>query len=262
MVLDRFSLEGKAAIVTGAGRGIGKGIALAFADAGADVVCVARTHSEIEATAAEIRGLGRKSLAISCDVGDEEQVETMVAKTIEEFGGIDVLVNNAGGGIYRSFLRLSLRAFESTLRTNLVSVFLCTRAVARHMVERKAGSIVNVSTRDAIIPCPGLSAYGAAKAGVNSLTRTLAWELAPYVRVNSIMPGGVLTEGSTAVLEPVKDRLVAGTPRGRMGKPEDIALAAIFLASSASEWVTGRMFEIDGGIEFVHLEPGDLAGPQ
>jgi len=254
MILDRFALTGKVAIVTGSGRGIGKGIALAFAEAGADVVCTSRTASEIEAIAAEIRAMGRRSLAVTCDVREGEQVDSMVNATVQEFGRIDILVNNAGAGYYRPVMQMSERAFESVLRTNLTGMFLCCKAAAKVMLEQKAGSIVNISTRDSIIPCPGMIAYGAAKAGVNSLTRTLAWEVAPYVRVNCILPGGVWTEGSTPFLGPVKDKIIAGTPRGRMGTPEDIALAAIFLASSASDWVTGRMFEIDGGIEFVHLD--------
>lgn len=262
MILDRFSLAGKVAIVTGAGRGIGKGIALAFAEAGADVACISRTGSEIEAAATEIRAMGRKALALPCDVQDSEQVENMVKGTVQEFGRIDILVNNAGAGFFRPVMQMSQRAFEAVLRHNLTSTFICSKAVAKVMLEQKAGSIINISTRDSIIPCPGMIAYGAAKAGVNSFTRTLAWELAPYVRVNCILPGGVWTEGSTPVLGPVSEKIIAGTPRNRMGVPEDIALAAIYLASSASDWVTGRLFEIDGGIEFVHLAMEEVLGQQ
>ncbi|MCX6000827.1 MAG: SDR family oxidoreductase, partial [Chloroflexi bacterium] len=185
MILDRFSLSGKVAVVTGSGRGIGRGIALAFAEAGADVVCTARTASQIEATAAEIRVLGRKALAIPCDVTDRQQVESMVARTIQEFGRIDVLVNNAGAGTFRKAMKLSERAFEFNLRQNLLSTFLCSKAVARVMLEQKTGSIVNISSRQSQIPSVGQIAYGAAKAGINSLTRTLAWELAPHIRVNA-----------------------------------------------------------------------------
>ena len=139
------------------------------------------------------------------------------------------------------------------LRENLTSAFLCTKAVAAVMLKQKAGSIISISSRESQMPSVGMIAYGAAKAGINSFTRTLAWELAPHVRVNAILPGGVWTEGSSAVLGPFKDGILAGTPLGRMGTPEDIALAAIYLASSASDWVTGKLFEIDGGIEFVPL---------
>ena len=258
MILDRFSLSGKVAVVTGSGRGIGRGIALAFAEAGADVVCTARTASQIEATAAEIRVLGRKALAIPCDVTDGQQVESMVARTIQEFGRIDVLVNNAGAGTFRKAMKLSERAFEFNLRQNLLSTFLCSKAVARVMLEQKTGSIVNISSRQSQIPSVGQIAYGAAKAGINSLTRTLAWELAPHIRVNAILPGAVIVPSNAATLEPVQRQIEEATPRGRVGKPEDIALAAIYLASSASDWVTGKLLEVDGGIEFSHAAAGDM----
>jgi len=259
MILDRFSLKDKVAIVTGAGRGIGHGIAVAFAEAGADVVCTARTVDQIEATATEIRQVGRKALAIPCDTRDGEQVEAMVSRTASELGHIDILVNNAGGGLFRTLLSASQRSFESDLRTNLVSVFLCIKAVIPVMQEQKSGSIVNISSRESQIPSLGMGAYGAAKAGVNSITKTLAWELAPYIRVNSILPGSVLTPTNIDQLGPVEKLLIEATPVGRTGKPEDIALAAIYLASSASEWVTGKLLEVDGGMEFsynIHKQLG------
>ena len=258
MILDRFSLDGKVAIVTGSGRGIGRGIALAFAEAGAHVVCTARTASEIEAVAVEVRALGRRALVIPCDVREADQVENMVASAKRELGHIDILVNNAGAGSYRPAIQTSERVWESTLRENLTTVFLCSKAVAATMLEQKAGSIVNISSRESQIPSLGMIAYGAAKAGVNSLTRTLAWELAPYVRVNAILPGVVWTESNAQMLGWMRDRIVDGTPLKRTGIPEDIALAAIYLASSASDWVTGRTFEVDGGIEFMHSPAQDM----
>ena len=258
MILDRFALDGKVAIVTGAGRGIGKGIALAFAEAGADLVCAARTVSQIEATAAEIRKLGRKALAIPCDVQDSQQVESMVSKTMEEFGHIDILVNNAGGGSFAGVTKMTQSAFEADLRLSLTSVFMCSKAVAKVMLEQKVGSIVNISSRESQVPSLGLSAYGAAKAGVNSFTLTLAWELAPYVRVNAILPGAVMTETNAPIFEPVKEQLAGSSPLNRLGTPEDIALAALYLASSASDWVTGRLFQIDGGAEWSHEVMGAM----
>jgi len=250
MILDRFSLKCKVAIVTGAGRGIGQGIALGFAEAGADLVCTARTVEQIETTAAKVRESGRRALAVACDVRDADQVDNMVKAAMQEFGHIDILVNNAGGGLFRTVMGASPRSFESDLRTTLVSVFICIKAVAPIMQRQRSGSIVNISSRESQMPSLGMGAYGAAKAGVNSITRTLAWELAPYVRVNSILPGSVLTPTNFDFLGSVKDLLVEATPVGRTGKPEDIALAAIYLASSASEWVTGRLLEVDGGMEF------------
>ena len=258
MILDRFALTGKVAIVTGSGRGIGKGIALAFAEAGADVVCTARTASEIEAVAAEIRALGRKALAIPCDVRVAEQVENLINTTRQELSRIDILVNNAASGSFARLTGMDEQAFEADLRGALVSVFLCSRAVARVMMDQKSGAIINISSRESQMPSLGLPAYGAAKAGVNSLTRTLAWELAPYVRVNAILPGAVLTDAYARVPEAAKAQIVDAIPLTRMGKPEDIALAALFLASSASDWVTGRLFEVDGGIEFSHTASLDM----
>ncbi|MBM4444028.1 MAG: SDR family oxidoreductase [Chloroflexi bacterium] len=251
MILDRFALTGRVAIITGAGRGIGKGIALAFAEAGADMVLIDITPDAIERAVSEVEGLGRRALAVACDVREPEQIDLMVSSAMGKFGRIDVLVNNAGGTPFKPTLKTSPRTWEAIVRQNLTATFLCSKAVSIVMLDQKNGSIINISSRDSQIPSLGMAAYGAAKAGVNSLTKTLAWELAPYVRVNAILPGAIWTEGSAPVLEPVRDRVIANTPLKRIGRPEDIALAAIYLASSASDWVTGKLFEIDGGIEFV-----------
>ncbi len=263
MILDRFSLKGKVAIVTGAGRGIGQGIALGFAEAGADVVCTARTAEQIETTAAEVCKTGNRALAIPCDLRDAEQIQKTVNTTLQEFGHIDVLVNNAGGGFFRTVMSASPRSFESDLRTNLISAFLCIKAIAPLMQKQKSGSIVNISSRESQMPAIGMGAYGAAKAGINSITKTLAWELAPYVRVNAILPGSILTPTNIDYLGQVKDKLIEATPMKRTGTPEDIALAAIFLASSASDWMTGKLLEVDGGMEFsynIHQQLGATPG--
>ncbi|MCX6000159.1 MAG: SDR family oxidoreductase [Chloroflexi bacterium] len=218
MSLDKFSLNGKVAIVTGAGRGIGKGVALAFAQAGADVVCVARTVSQIEATAAEVRTLGRKALAIPCDTKDATQIDHMVKTTRDKLGGIDIMVNNAGhSGVFTPALETSESAWNEEIRENLTSVFLCTKAAAKVMREKKAGSIVNIASRQSDMPAPGSVGYGAAKAGVKSLTMTFAFELAPHIRVNAIQPGGIWTEGAAPFLEPAKDLILKSTPMRRFG---------------------------------------------
>jgi len=254
MLDEKFRLNGKVAIVTGAGRGLGKGMALAFAGAGADVVCVARTVSQIEATASEIGAMGRRALALSCDVKDSQQIQNMVNRTKEEFGQIDILVNNAGhSGDFTPALMLNEQAWETELRENLTSVFLCSQAVAKVMMERKAGVIINISSRQAEMPAPGSIGYGAAKAGVNALTMTLAFELAPYIRVNAILPGPIMTEGSAPFIEPMKDFIIKTIPRKRLGTLEDIASLAIYLACDASDWITGRMFQLDGGMGFEPL---------
>lgn len=260
MILDEFSLHGKVAIITGAGRGIGHGIAVAFAEAGADIVCCARTADQVEATAAQARTFGRKALAMAGDVTDTQQVDRIVNRALEEFGRIDVLVNNAGGATFCPAMKTSERRWEAVIRLNLTAAFFFTKAVAAHMLERKSGSIINISSGDSRLPAPGMVAYAAAKAGINSMTKTMAWELGPHVRVNCILPGAIETEGSMPALAPVVDKLVAGTPRRRMGRPRDIALAAIFLASPAADFITGKKFEVDGGMEFVHLDPSEVGG--
>lgn len=260
MLLDEFSLHGKVAIITGAGRGIGRGIAAAFAEAGADIVCWDLAMEQAEAAAAAARSMGRRALAQVCDVTDSKQVESMVASSIREMGHIDILVNNAGGAAYCPALKYSDKRWEGVVRLNLAAAFFCTRAVAKHMMERRTGSIINISSGNSQVPAPGMVAYSAAKAGINAMTKTLAWELGPHVRVNCILPGAIETEGSMPALAPVVDRLLAGTPRRRLGKPRDIALAAIFLASSAADFITGEKLEVDGGMEFVHLDPSEVGG--
>ena len=256
MIFDRFSLAEKVAVVTGSGRGIGKGIALAFAEAGADVVCCDLTASDIEDTGKDIRAKGRRSLAVPCDVTKDDQVQKMIDHAVGEFGQINILVNNVGGTTFGPMMQMSRQDFEDVLVLNLVSTFICSQMAAKVMLKQGTGSIINISTRDSIQPCVGRIAYGAAKAGVNSFTKTLAWELSPHIRVNGILVGGVSAEGSTPHIGPMLQQIIDGTPMKRMGIPEDIALACIYLASDASSWVTGRMFEIDGGIEFVHLDLG------
>lgn len=258
MFLDKFLLNEKVAIVTGAGRGIGKVIAKVFAEAGAHVVCTARTRDQIEATATEIISLGQHAMAIPGDVTQAEQVKKLVHQTREAFGRIDILINNAAGGSFTTMMEIDEAAFESDLRVGVTSVFMCSQAVAKVMLEQKEGCIVNISSRESQIPSLGLPAYGVAKAGVNSVTRTLAWELAPYVRVNAILPGPVLTETTALFPKEVHDQVARAVPLKRWGQPEDVALAALYLASPASEWVTGRMFEIDGGIEFSHLASDEM----
>lgn len=250
MIFEKFSVAGKVAIVTGAARGIGKGIALCLSEAGANVVCVDIQLPGAEATVSEIQRAGREARGQFCDVTDGQQVEQMVRSTVKDYGRVDILVNNAGHGSYRLAVEHNERSWEGDIRLNLTSAFLCSKSVARYMVQQKAGSIVNISSRQAHLPSPGQIAYAAAKSGVNSLTRALAWELAPHVRVNAVEPGPVWTEETAKGLELLKDEVIAEIPRGRMGSVEDVALAVLYLASPASDWVTGRSLGVDGGIEF------------
>jgi 7-alpha-hydroxysteroid dehydrogenase len=250
MILDRFKLTGKVAIVTGAGRGIGRAIAEAYAEVGADVVCAARTQEQIDDTAAAVRKLGRRALAIACDVTDRAQLEAVVAATLRDFGRIDVVVNNAGGWPPRGWQRTNDKFLEGAFRFNVTQAYLLSRMAIPHMRERGGGTIVNISSAISRLIDPGFIAYGTSKAALNYLTKSLAAEVAPDVRVNAIAVGAVDTSALRPFLnDELESKMAAMTPMRRIGQPEDIALMALYLASPASAWVTGKIFEVDGGTE-------------
>jgi len=250
MILERFRMSDRVAIVTGASKGIGRGIALGFAEAGADVVLASRTRSELEKVAARVRELGRRALAVPCDVNEREHLERLVDGAWKEFGRVDVLVNNAGGSPPRAALRTSEKMFEAALRFNVTSAFLLSRLAIPRMLERDGGAILNISSGMSWLVDKGFVAYGTAKAALSHMTRLLAYELAPRVRVNAIAVGAVATDALLPFLEQLPDaraKLESGTPMQRIGTPEDIAAAALYLCSPAGAWVTGKVFEVDGG---------------
>jgi 7-alpha-hydroxysteroid dehydrogenase len=252
VILDRFLLTDRVALVTGGGKGIGRGIAWAFAEAGADVAVAARTKSDLDETVAGIEARGRRGLAVVADVTRTEDLERLVAEALAAFGRIDVLVNNAGGSPPRPALATSERFFERALRMNVTQAFLLTRMVVPKMVETAAGgAVLNISSRSSDMVQTAFVAYAAGKAALNMVTRNLAAELAPRVRVNAISVGGVATEALEVVLtnEALRRQLDANTPMGRPGTVEDVAACALYLASPAASWVTGKIFQVDGGVE-------------
>lgn len=251
-ILDRFSIEGQVAIVTGAGLGIGRGISVGLAEAGADVVLAARTLEDLEATAELVRACGQRAVVVPTDVTDTVQLENLVETALGEFGRLDIAVNNAGGAMPRSAMDTSERFLEAAFHFNVTAPFILTKLAARAMVDSVGtGSIVNISSRSASMTQTSFSAYGAVKAALDRLTKNVASELAPRVRLNALDVGGVATRSLDIVLtdENLRAQFLAGTPMRRPGEPEDIACAVLYLASAASSWVTGKVFEIDGGTE-------------
>jgi gluconate 5-dehydrogenase len=248
-VSDRFSLATKVALVTGAGRGIGRAIALGFAEAGANLVLAARSAEQIEVVAAEVRALGRQALAVPTDVADGEQVEAMIERVGAEHGRLDVLVNNAGiSPYYRRAERLAEAEWREVLDVNLTGTYLCCRAAAPLL--QSGGRVINVVSIGASVALERLAAYCVAKAGVEALTRVLAIEWAERgVLVNAIGPGFLSTEMTAGLRDNprLRDGLIGRTPLGRLGEPEEVVGAALYLASAASSYVTGQTIYVDGG---------------
>ncbi len=250
MTIERFSLEGKSAVVTGASRGIGRAIALGFAEAGADVTVAAGSEGDLETLAKEIDGLGRRAIVVPTDVTQREQIESLIQTTVAELGKLDVFVNNAGGSNFMAPL-VSLRpsGWDKLRTLNLDSVFHGTQLAAQAMVDN-GGSIIQIASVAGIHGAQGLSPYSAAKGGVRLFTQAVAKELATSnVRVNCIAPGWIDTplndfmKDDENILKMATDMI----PMGRFGTSEEIAAAAIYLASDASSFVTGTTLVVDGG---------------
>ncbi|HJT60014.1 MAG TPA: SDR family NAD(P)-dependent oxidoreductase [Ktedonobacteraceae bacterium] len=256
---NNLVLAGKRAVVTGAGRGIGRSIALTLAEAGADVAVTARTSTELEALVAQISVMGRKSLSIPCDVTNPEQVQSMAKTFIEGLGGVDILVNNAGNAGSHKFLNHPDELWHRMLAINLTSVYYVTKAFVPTLIDQRSGRVINIASIASRVGGSYIAAYTAAKHGVLGLTRALAAELLPYnITVNAICPGYVdtpMTDSSVANISSrtgmpeakAREVLAKTSPQNRLIEPEEVATIALFLAQDATKGITGQAFNIDGG---------------
>jgi 7-alpha-hydroxysteroid dehydrogenase len=258
MILERFRLDDKVVVVTGGGRGIGAAIARAYADVGANLVLAARTESQLDEVAADVRASGGEAVTVVADVSDLDTLEGLVDAAVEAFGGIDVVVNNAGGSMPQGFMDTSVRAFEKAFHFNVTTAFRLTQLAVPHMLGRENASIVNISSAIGRMTDRGFAAYGTAKGALSHLTRLMASDLAPRIRANGIAVGSVATSALQVVLdsEEIHTEMVQRTPLKRLGDPTDIAAAALWLASDAGSWVTGKVVEVDGGLEAPNLAMG------
>lgn len=252
-IQDAFSLNGKVAIITGAGKGIGKAIGLTYAEAGANVVFAARTLADVEQAAKEAEALGVKALALQCDVLDDEQLVSLVPKTIEHFGRLDIVVNNAGGTMPKKMQDISARSFRRALDFNITTAFLLSQAALPYLRESQ-GSIIHIASAAGRLVQPLFTSYGTVKAGLIHMSKMMAAELAPDIRVNCISPGSIMTEALDFFIDDAnKEKMRQLTPMAALGQTEDIAMAALYLASPAAKWVTGKDIQVDGGTENTNL---------
>ena len=242
-------LENQIAVVTGAGRGIGRAIALKFAKAGANVVCVSRTQENSEKVAAEVAGLGRKSWALAVDVADGNAVKAAAEKILTDCGKVDILVNNAGVTRDGLLMRMSDADWDAVINTNLKGAFHFTRELFRIFAKQRAGRIINVSSVIGLIGNPGQCNYAASKAGLIGFTQSVAKELASRsVTVNAIAPGFIETDMTSDLNEELKGNILKAIPMGKFGAADDIAEAALFLASPGARYITGQVLTVDGGM--------------
>jgi 7-alpha-hydroxysteroid dehydrogenase len=257
VILDRFRLDNQVAVVTGAGRGLGAAMALAFAEAGADVVIASRTQSQLEEVAEQIRATGRRAEIVVADLAHPEDTAKLAGKAVEAFGKLDIVVNNVGGTMPAPLVNTSTKDLRDAFTFNVSTAHALTSAAVPLMLEHSGGgSIINVTSTMGRLAGRGFLAYGTAKAALAHYTRLAALDLCPRIRVNAIAPGSILTSALDIVAsnDELRTPMEKVTPMRRLGDPEDIAAAAVYLASPAGSYLTGKTLEVDGGITFPNLD--------
>ena len=257
MILDRFLITDRVAVVTGAGRGIGAATAVALAQAGADVVISARTEDQLHKVAHEIEAAGRRALVVPADLSDLDAAAGLAAAAKDAFGRLDIVVNNVGGTMPRGFMQTKPHHLENAFQFNVGIAHALTRAAVPHLLEA-GGSVVNISSVMGRVSGRGYLAYGTAKAALAHYTRLAALDLAPKVRINAIAVGSVATSALDIVMtdDGLRTQMEGNTPLGRIGDPDDIAAAVLYLASPAGAYITGKVLEVDGGIDAPNLDMG------
>jgi 7-alpha-hydroxysteroid dehydrogenase len=258
MILDRFRLTDRVAVVTGAGRGIGAATAVGLAEAGADVVISARTEEQLREVAGRIEAAGRRAVVVTADLNDLDAVAGLASAAQDAFGRLDIVVNNVGGTMPRGFLETSPRFLEQAFHFNVSTAHALTRAAVPLMLAGDGGAVVNISSAMGRIQDRGFVAYGTAKAALAHYTRLAATDLAPRVRVNAIAVGSIATSALEVVLtdDNLRTAMEQATPLRRIGDPVDIASAIVYLCSPAGSYVTGKVVEVDGGLDHPNLDMG------
>ena len=257
VILDRFRLDDQVAVVTGAGRGLGAAMAVAFAEAGADVLISARTQAQLEEVAEQVAAAGRRAHIVVADLAHAEDTAALAALAVEAFGRLDIVVNNVGGTMPNALLNTSTKDLRDAFAFNVATAHALTLAAAPLMLEHSGGgSIINITSTMSRVAGRGFAAYGTAKAALAHYTRLSALDLAPRIRVNAIAPGSILTSALDIVAsnDDLRTPMEKATPMRRLGDPLDIAAAAVYLASPAGAYLTGKTLEVDGGITYPNLE--------
>lgn len=258
MILDRFRVTGQAAVVTGAGRGIGAATAVALAQAGADVLISARTEAELAKVAREIEQAGRRAVTIPADLADLDAMTGLVDSALTAFGRLDIVVNNVGGAMPRPFLATKPRHLAAAFEFNVGTAHQLTQAAVPAMLASGGGAVISITSAVGRTAGRGYLAYGTAKAALAHYTRLAAADLAPRIRVNAVAVGAVATSALDIVLtdDTLRGQMEQATPLGRIGDPDEVAAAVLFLASPAASYITGKILEVDGGIERPNLDLG------